>query len=52
MKVKDPVCNMTIEESEAAGNSTYKGDTYYFCSKGCQETFDKNPEAFVAKKGS
>ena len=52
MQVKDPVCNMTIEDSEAAGTSTYKGKTYYFCSKGCKETFDKNPEAFIGKTGS
>jgi YHS domain-containing protein len=30
MKVKDPACNMSIEDSEAAGKSTYKGETYYF----------------------
>lgn len=50
MKVKDPVCGMTIEDSEAAATSTYKGETYYFCSKPCKEDFDKDPEAFVSEK--
>jgi Cu+-exporting ATPase len=47
MKVTDPVCKMTIEEKEAAATSTYKGKTYFFCSKHCKEAFDKNPESFV-----
>jgi P-type Cu+ transporter len=50
MKVKDPVCNMTIEDSTATGKSTYKGETYHFCSKGCKEDFDKNPATFAGKK--
>lgn len=47
MKVVDPVCKMTIEEKDAVGTSTYKENTYYFCSPICKEEFDKNPEAFV-----
>jgi P-type Cu+ transporter len=50
MKVKDPVCNMTIEDNEAAATSTYKGKTYYFCSKPCKEDFDKGPESYIAVK--
>jgi P-type Cu+ transporter len=50
MKVTDPVCHMTIEESEATGISTYKGKTYYFCSKPCKENFDKDPESYTADK--
>ncbi len=52
MKVIDPVCKMTIEDKDAAATSTYKGTTYYFCSKPCKEDFDKNPEAFVAQKAT
>jgi Cu+-exporting ATPase len=50
MEVTDPVCNMTIENKEAAGTSSYKGTTYYFCSMPCKEKFDKTPESFVSKK--
>ena len=47
---KDPVCNMDVDEKNAADTSVYKGKTYYFCAKGCKEKFDKDPEKFVAQK--
>jgi len=50
MKVTDPVCNMTIEDANAAGVSEYKGKKYYFCAKHCKEKFEKNPEAYIGKK--
>ncbi|MGE5751923.1 MAG: heavy metal translocating P-type ATPase, partial [Nitrospirota bacterium] len=53
MKVKDPVCGMTIEDSNASSVSTYKGTTYYFCSSSCKDDFDKDPEAYIrVKSGS
>jgi Cu+-exporting ATPase len=52
MKVTDPVCKMTIEDKDAAATSTYKGKTYYFCSKPCKEDFDKDPESFLGEKAS
>jgi Cu+-exporting ATPase len=52
MNVIDPVCKMTIEDKDAAGTSTYKGVTYYFCSVSCKENFDKDPDAFIGEKVS
>lgn len=49
MKVTDPVCKMTIEESEAAATSSYRGKTYFFCSTSCRDKFGNNPEAFIAE---
>ncbi len=46
----DPVCKMEINERDAAAVSDYKGQTYYFCSEGCKESFDKHPEKYVGKK--
>lgn len=43
----DPVCGMTIEESDAVGTSEYEGTTYYFCSKDCKEEFDSAPEDYA-----
>ncbi len=43
MAVKDPICAMVIEESDAVGTSEYNGTTYYFCSMDCKEEFDENP---------
>ncbi len=48
--VKDPVCNMNIDENKAAATSVYKGKTYYFCAKVCKEKFDKEPEKFITKE--
>ena len=45
--VKDPVCGMDIDPNTAAGKSEYKGQTYYFCSAGCKNSFDKDPEKYV-----
>jgi len=44
---KDPVCGMDVDPKTAAGISTYKGKTYYFCSLGCKRAFDKDPEKYV-----
>ena len=46
----DPVCKMTVEEQKAVATSAYQGTTYYFCSRGCKEAFDKNPEQYLAKQ--
>ena len=43
--VRDPVCGMEVDVEEAAGASTYKGNTYYFCSMNCKRRFDQAPEA-------
>jgi len=40
---RDPVCGMTIEPAKAEGQSSYGGDTYYFCSSSCKAKFDANP---------
>jgi YHS domain-containing protein len=45
--VKDPICNMTIDENSAAGKSEYNGKTYYFCSPGCKTKFDQNPQQYA-----
>ena len=47
---KDPVCNMQVDEKNAAGSTLYKGITYFFCAKGCKEKFDKDPEKYLQKK--
>jgi Cu+-exporting ATPase len=48
-KVRDLVCDMMIDPKTAAATSEYKGQTYYFCARGCKLAFDKDPERFVKK---
>jgi len=45
----DPVCQMEVDEQSAAGQSAYKGTTYYFCAPGCREVFEKDPEQYLQK---
>lgn len=47
MKVKDVVCGIEIEDSQAAGKSEFNGETFYFCNQNCRNQFDANPEKFV-----
>ena len=42
-----PVCRMRIDQETAAAKETYKGQTYYFCSQECADTFKANPEKYA-----
>lgn len=44
---KDPVCGMDVDERNAPAKSEYKGQTYYFCARGCKVAFDKEPERYL-----
>lgn len=46
--VTDPVCGMTIDRARAVGSSRYNGETYHFCSRGCETKFDAAPALFAA----
>jgi Cu+-exporting ATPase len=48
-KVKDPVCGLMVEKDPNL-SSSYKGETYYFCSKADMEKFKKEPEKYARKK--
>lgn len=39
--------NKIADVSKAADKSVYKGQTYYFCCKGCKPMFDKDPEQYI-----
>jgi YHS domain-containing protein/uncharacterized membrane protein YraQ (UPF0718 family) len=45
----DPVCGMSVDAEHAEYRSFQKGETYYFCSAGCKETFDKDPGRYIAR---
>jgi YHS domain-containing protein len=49
----DPVCGIHVDERAAVPTeqytSRYEGETLYFCSQGCKEAFDGNPEQYVKK---
>ncbi|HEY4887835.1 MAG TPA: heavy metal translocating P-type ATPase [Candidatus Dormibacteraeota bacterium] len=43
----DPVCGMNVDPANTEHRSVHDGQTYYFCSSGCKESFDKDPGSFV-----
>lgn len=51
VKSQTLICPVTHEKiasvKEAAGSSTYKGKTYYFCCSGCKPMFDKDPAKYA-----
>ncbi|HEU4934118.1 MAG TPA: heavy metal translocating P-type ATPase [Pyrinomonadaceae bacterium] len=46
--VTDPVCGMSVDPDHAAGSFEHNGETYYFCSKHCQQKFQNEPNRYVA----
>jgi uncharacterized protein len=44
----DPVCGMTVDPATAQQRFEYRGSTYYFCSAGCREAFEKDPERYLS----
>src|SRR5437879_2137304 len=46
----DPVCGMSVDPGHAEYRSFQKGETYYFCSAGCKEAFDKDPGKYINRR--
>jgi Cu+-exporting ATPase len=46
----DPICGMTVDPANAAGSHQHRGETYYFCSKGCETKFEADPEKYLNPK--
>jgi Cu+-exporting ATPase len=47
-----PVCRMRIDQETAAAKENYKGQTYYFCSQECADTFKANPEKYARQSSA
>ncbi|MCR4524417.1 MULTISPECIES: heavy metal translocating P-type ATPase [Bosea] len=48
--VKDPVCGMTVDPATAKHRAAHAGQTYFFCSAGCQNKFEADPAAYAGEK--
>ncbi|MGH2695751.1 MAG: YHS domain-containing protein [Actinomycetota bacterium] len=46
-QVKDPVCGMTIEESDAVATVEHDGTRCHFCSQECADEFRDNPSDYT-----
>jgi YHS domain-containing protein len=49
MQTTDPVCGMSVSTA-SKHMATHGGETYYFCSAGCAESFGEHPEAYVKEE--
>ncbi|SFV60164.1 Lead, cadmium, zinc and mercury transporting ATPase; Copper-translocating P-type ATPase [hydrothermal vent metagenome] len=47
--LKDPVCGMEILE-DTGFHTLFDGNTYYFCSQKCQDSFMEEPQKYSMKK--
>lgn len=47
--VTDPVCGMTVDPATAEHSAVHEGQTYYFCSQGCETKFKANPATYMLK---
>ena len=47
---KDPVCGMAVSQKDVGGRSEYQHKRYYFCSQGCKERFDSDPERYALRR--
>jgi YHS domain-containing protein len=47
---RDPVCGMTVDRGTTL-TSEFHGKAYYFCSPGCRERFEEDPERYVFPAG-
>jgi Cu+-exporting ATPase len=46
-KVRDPVCGMSVDPTNATQGLTHQGHDYVFCSAGCREKFQADPAAYL-----
>jgi YHS domain-containing protein len=45
--VIDPVCGMQLDDQQTAITSQYMNRIYYFCSLGCKQHFDNDPQRYA-----
>lgn len=49
--VVDPACGMEVDPDNPGATIEYDGAVYYFCSEGCKDHFEKNPDRYVTSHG-
>lgn len=42
---RDPICGM--RSADKANSIEFEGKTYYFCSRGCRQKFEKDPDRYL-----
>ena len=52
VKVKDPVCGMTVDPATSKHQFAHHGETFHFCSAGCRSKFVADPARYLTKDKS
>ena len=47
MTIKDPVCGMEVDPAGAFASRQHMGQTFYFCSQSCVDSFDRDPHRYM-----
>lgn len=47
-EAKDPICGMVVDVVSAKYTSEHNGNTIYFCCAACKQTFERQPEKYLA----
>lgn len=47
----DPVCGTTVQRESADATVEYDGGRYYFCCRGCADSFENDPSAYLEREG-
>ncbi len=47
--VKDPVCEMEVDEKQSKFTSEYGNRQFYFCSEECKDTFENQPQNYAGQ---
>ena len=46
----DPVCGAEVQIDKAAAKTNHAGETFYFCSKACQNQFENDPGIYIGQR--
>ncbi len=47
VRVRDPVCGMSVDPATTRQRFEYRGETFQFCSAGCQTRFAADPQIYL-----
>ena len=45
---KIPVCGMRVDPAQAASSAEYEHKLYHFCSRGCADKFQRDPQKYLS----
>jgi Cu+-exporting ATPase len=50
VKVRDPVCGMSVDPATSRHRFDFSGETWHFCCAGCRTKFAADPQKYLDKR--